>query len=183
MKQLIDFIPLVIFFALYKFYDLYVATGALIVATALQIVITYVMYKKFEKMQLITFAIVAVFGGMTIFLHNESFIKWKVTIVYLLFSVGLIVSDMMGKSIIKGMLSSEISLPDQVWKRINWMWVGFFAFCAALNVYIAFNLSLDTWVNFKVFGLMIATVAYTLLTGIYIYKQMPKEDKEHHEKS
>ena len=112
MKQIIDFIPLIVFFALYKMYDIYVATGALIVATAIQIVLTFALYKKVEKMQLITFAMVAIFGGMTIFLHDENFIKWKVTIVYMIFAIGLAVSHAMGKSAIKGTVSyTHLTLP------------------------------------------------------------------------
>ncbi|EKO3488036.1 septation protein A [Vibrio fluvialis] len=177
MKQLLDFIPLIIFFALFKFYDIYVATGALIAATAVQVAVTYFMFKKVEKMQLITFVLVAVFGGMTIFLHDDNFIKWKVTIVYVIFALGLTISHMMGKSAIKGMLGKEITLPETVWAKVNWAWVGFFSVCAVLNIYIAYQLPLDVWVNFKVFGLLAATFAYTLLTGIYIYKHLPKEQK------
>ncbi|MDB1123656.1 septation protein A [Vibrio algarum] len=178
MKQLIDFIPLIIFFALYKMYDIYVATGALIVATAIQIALTYFIYKKVEKMQLVTFAIVAVFGGMTLFFHDDDFIKWKVTIVYSLFAIGLLVTHLMGKPVIKGMLGKEISLPDSVWTKINWAWIAFFALCALINIYVAFSLPLDVWVNFKVFGLLAATFAFTLLTGIYIYKHLPKEESK-----
>lgn len=183
MKQILDFIPLIIFFALYKMYDIYTATGALIVASAVQTVLTYVIYKKVEKMQIITFLMVAVFGGMTIFLHDDNFIKWKVTIVYALFAIGLTVSHLMGKSAIKGMLGKEITLPEAVWSKINWAWTLFFTLCAILNVYVAFSLPLDVWVNFKVFGLLIATFAFTLLTGVYIYKHLPKDQhlpKEHH---
>ncbi|MEZ8491951.1 septation protein A [Vibrio splendidus] len=175
MKQILDFIPLIIFFALYKMYDIYTATGALIVASAVQIVLTYVIYKKVEKMQIITFLMVAVFGGMTIFLHDDNFIKWKVTIVYALFAIGLTVSHLMGKSAIKGMLGKEITLPEAVWSKINWAWTLFFTLCAILNVYVAFSLPLDVWVNFKVFGLLIATFAFTLLTGVSIYKHLPKD--------
>ncbi|GLO61165.1 putative intracellular septation protein A [Vibrio sp. MACH09] len=178
MKQLIDFIPLIIFFALYKMYDIYTATGALIVATAIQIALTYFIYKKVEKMQLVTFVIVTVFGGMTIFFHDDNFIKWKVTIVYALFSLGLFVTQLMGKPVIKGMLGKEITLPDSVWAKINWAWVGFFILCSLLNIYVAFNLPLDVWVNFKVFGLLAATFGFTLLTGIYIYKHLPKEESK-----
>lgn len=128
-------------------------------------------------MQLITFAIVAVFGGMTLFFHDDNFIKWKVTIIYALFAIGLLVSDFLGKPVIKGMLSKEITVPDSVWKRVNLAWVGF-AVCAALNIYVAYELPLDVWVNFKVFGLLIATFAFTILTGIYVYKHMPKENNE-----
>ncbi len=176
MKQLIDFIPLIIFFALYKMYDIYAATGALIVATALQIALTYFLYKKVEKMQLVTFIVVTIFGGMTIFFHNDDFIKWKVTIIYALFSIGLLVTHAMGKPVIKGMLGKEITLPEHIWSRINWAWVGFFALCAVINVYVAFRLPLDVWVNFKVFGLLAATFSFMLLTGVYIYKHMPKEE-------
>ncbi|MDA0154169.1 septation protein A [Vibrio sp. Makdt] len=177
MKQILDFIPLIIFFALYKMYDIYTATGALIVASALQIVLTYFIYKKIEKMQVITFLMVAVFGGMTIFLHDDNFIKWKVTIVYALFAIGLTTSHLMGKSAIKGMLGKEITLPDAVWGKINWAWTFFFTLCASINVYVAFNLPLDVWVNFKVFGLLIATLLFTLLTGVYIYKHLPKDQQ------
>lgn len=178
MKQILDFIPLIIFFALYKMYDIYTATGALIIASAIQIALTYAIYKKVEKMQLITFLMVAVFGGMTIFLHDDNFIKWKVTIVYAVFAIGLAVSHAIGKSAIKGMLGKELTLPESVWAKITWAWVAFFSFCAGLNIYVAYQLPLDVWVNFKVFGLLIATLGFTLATGVYIYKHMPKENKE-----
>ncbi|NAW58152.1 MULTISPECIES: septation protein A [unclassified Vibrio] len=178
MKQLIDFIPLIIFFVLYKMQDIYVATGALIVATAVQIVVTYLLYKKVEKMQLITFALVAIFGSMTILLHDDNFIKWKVTIVYVVFALGLSISHLIGKSAIKSMLGKEITLPDSVWSRINWAWVSFFSFCAALNIYVAYELPLDVWVNFKVFGLLAATLVFTLFTGVYIYKHLPKDQQK-----
>lgn len=178
MKQLIDFLPLVIFFVLYKFFDIYVATGALIAATAVQVLITYLIYKKVEKMQWVTLVMIAVFGGMTLALQDANFIKWKVTIVYALFAGALVVSDWMGKPLIKGMLGKEIELPENVWKRISWMWVGFFIAAALLNIYIAFQLPLDVWVNFKVFGLLIGTLLFTLITGVYIFKHLPKEESE-----
>ncbi|MDR9825662.1 septation protein A [Vibrio sp. FNV 38] len=181
MKQLIDFIPLIIFFALYKMHDIYIATGALIAATAVQIVLTFVLYKKVEKMQLITFVMVAVFGGMTIFLQDDNFIKWKVTIVYSVFAIGLAVSHLIGKSAIKAMLGKELTLPEHVWSNINWAWVGFFSFCAGLNLYVAYRLPLDVWVNFKVFGLLAATFAFTIATGLYLYKHLPKDNQEEQE--
>ncbi len=182
MKQFIDFIPLVIFFAFYKMYDIMVATGALVIATAIQIALTYFIYKKVEKMQLITFVIVAFFGTLTIALDDPNFIKWKVTIVYALFSVGLFIMNMIGKPVIKGMLGKEITLPDPVWAKINLAWITFFILCAASNIYVAFYLPESVWVNFKVFGLLAATFGFTLLTGIYIYKQLPKEAKESNSK-
>ncbi len=124
MKQILDFIPLIVFFALYKLYDIYLATGALIAATAIQLVVTYALYKKVEKIQLITFVIVTIFGGMTLFFHDDNFIKWKVTIIYAILAIGLAVSHALGKSAIKGMLGKEITLPDAVWAKINWAWVA-----------------------------------------------------------
>ncbi len=178
MKQFIDFIPLIIFFAFYKMYGIIVATGALIIATAVQIALTYFIYKKVEKIQLVTFIIVAFFGTLTILLDDPNFIKWKVTIVYMLFALGLFVTNMIGKPVIKGMLGKEITLSDTAWANINRAWIAFFTLCAISNIYVAFYLSESVWVNFKVFGLLIATFGFTLLTGIYIYKQLPKEEKE-----
>lgn len=175
MKQLIDFIPLIIFFALYKMYDIYTATGALIVATILQVLLTWVIYKKVEKMQVITAVMVAFFGGMTLFFQDDNFIKWKVTIIYAFFAIGLTVSQLMGKPLIKGMLGKEMSLPDTVWRNINNAWVLFFLFLSVVNIYVAYQMPLDFWVNFKVFGLLAITLVYTLITGIYIYKHIPKE--------
>ncbi|MCP3698259.1 MAG: septation protein A [Aliivibrio sp.] len=181
MKQILDFIPLIIFFTLYKMYDIYTATGALIIATAVQLVVTYALYKKVEKMQLITFLMVTVFGGMTIFLHDDNFIKWKVTIVYCVFAAGLIVTHILGKPVIKGMLGKEVTLSDDKWAKINHAWVLFFTICAIANLYIAFEMPLDVWVNFKVFGLLGLTFLCTLFTGMYVYKYMPKEKKEEQE--
>ncbi|MGL5006368.1 MAG: septation protein A [Plesiomonas sp.] len=171
MKQLLDFIPLIVFFAVYKFYDIYAATGALIAATALQIVLTWVLYRKVEKMQLVTFAIVTVFGSLTMVLHNDVFIKWKVTVVYGLFSVALLVSQWMTHTpIIQRMFGKEITLPAVIWKRLNIAWALFFAACGLLNVYVAFYLPLSVWVNFKVFGLLLMTLIFTVLSGLYIYR-------------
>jgi intracellular septation protein len=178
MKQLLDFLPLLVFFILYQIYDVYVATGALIAATFLQLVITYAITKKVEKMQAIMFIVIALFGGLTIFMHDDNFIKWKVTIVYLCFALAIGVSHLMGKSLIKKMLGKELTLPENIWGKISWAWVLFFITCSLLNLYVAFNLPLDVWVNFKVFGLLIATLVFTVLTGLYAYKHMNKDEKE-----
>ncbi|EAR55695.1 putative intracellular septation protein [Photobacterium sp. SKA34] len=176
MKQLIDFIPLIIFFILFKTSGIFIATGALIAATAVQVALTWFIYKKVEKMQLVTFILVAVFGGLTIFLHDENFIKWKVTIIYAIFALALLISQFMGKPLIKSMLGKEITLPESIWLRINLAWSVFFVVCAIVNIYIAFNFPLDIWVDFKVFGLLALTLLFTFLTGGYIYRHLPKSD-------
>lgn len=178
MKQLLDFLPLVIFFAVYKFYDIYAATGVLIVATAIQLVITYLIYKHIEKMHLATFAMVTVFGSLTLFFHDDAFIKWKVSIVYALFAIGLIASQIMGKSALKSMLGKEMKVDDRIWAQVTWYWVGFFVLCSFANIYIAFNLPLETWVNFKVFGLTALTLINTVITVVYLYKNMQDDNSQ-----
>ncbi|QYK11452.1 septation protein A [Shewanella rhizosphaerae] len=178
MKQLLDFLPLVIFFAVYKFFDIYIASGALIVATALQLVVTYLLYKKIEKMHLITFAMVSFFGTLTLVFHDDAFIKWKVTVVYALFALALALSQYLKKPILKGMLGKELIVADKIWSRVTWYWVAFFLACGLVNIYVAFNLSQETWVNFKVFGLTALTLINTVITVVYLYKHMPEEHKK-----
>ncbi len=178
MKQFLDFLPLIVFFAFYKMYDIYAASGALIVATALALVYSWFKYRKLEKMTLITFLMVAVFGGLTLFFHNDEFIKWKVTVIYALFAVALLVSQLvMKKPLIQRMLGKEITLPEHVWAKLNVAWALFFILCGIANIYIAFWLPQDVWVNFKVFGLTAATLVFTLLSGVYIYRHMPQDEK------
>jgi len=178
MKQLLDFLPLVIFFAVYKFFDIYAASGALIAATALQLIVTYLLYKKIEKMHLISFAMVTFFGTLTLVFQDDSFIKWKVTVVYALFAISLAVSQIINKPILKSMLGKELVVADKIWAHVTWYWVSFFIICAFVNIYVAFSLSQEIWVNFKVFGLTALTLLNTVITVIYLYKNMSKEHKE-----
>lgn len=178
MKQLLDFLPLVIFFAVYKLFDIYAASGALIAATALQLIVTYLLYKKIEKMHLITFVMVTVFGTLTLVFHDDAFIKWKVTVVYALFAVALAVSQLIKKPILKSMLGKELVVEDRIWAHVTWYWVSFFVTCALVNIYVAFSLSQEVWVNFKVFGLTALTLVNTVITVIYLYKNMPEEQKK-----
>jgi intracellular septation protein len=170
MKQLLDFLPLIIFFTVYKLVDIYTATGALIAATAVQIAILYFVYKKVEKMHLVTFAMVTVFGTLTLAFHDDAFIKWKVTIIYTLFAIALVASQLMNKSIIKSMLGAELKADDAIWARVTWYWALFFMVCGLGNIYIAFSLPLETWVNFKVFGLTALTLINTIATVFYLFK-------------
>ncbi|MHA7846728.1 septation protein A [Serratia sp. D1N4] len=179
MKQFLDFLPLIVFFAFYKLYDIYVASGALIAATALALVFTWIKYRKVEKMTLITFVMVAVFGTLTLVFHNDLFIKWKVTVIYTLFALALLVSQLiLKKPLIQRMLGKELTLPDKVWGNLNLAWALFFLACGLANIYVAFWLPQDVWVNFKVFGLTALTLVFTLLSGVYIYRHMPAEQKK-----
>ena len=182
MKQLLDFIPLIIFFTVYKLHDIYAATGALMATTLLQMIVVWVMYKKLERSHWITLVLVLGFGAMTLFFHNEAFIKWKVTVLYAAFGSALWISQFLfRKPLIKKMLGKEMSLPDAVWNRFNFSWGLLFWMDGAINVYIAFYLPTEIWVDFKVFGVLGLMLVSTLLTGIYIYRYLPtnnQQDKE-----
>lgn len=176
MKQFAEFIPLIIFFVVYKTVDIYAATGALMAATCVQMLVQWLRHKTLEKMHLVTLVLVLGFGGMTLFFHDDAFIKWKVTAVNGLFALGLLVSRYgFGKNLIQQMLGKELTLPDAVWDKANLAWAGFFAFCGALNVYVAFSLPEAWWVNFKVFGLLGLTLLFTLATVLYLYRQQPAQ--------
>ncbi|MGV3344384.1 septation protein A [Enterobacteriaceae bacterium LUAb1] len=178
MKQLLDFLPLIVFFVFYKLYDIYVASGALVIATALALAASWIIFRKLEKMTLCTFILVAVFGTLTLVFHNDDFIKWKVTIIYTLFSAALLISQfIMGKPLIQTMLGKELRLPGIAWHRLNIAWALFFLVCGLANIYVAFWLSQDTWVNFKVFWLTGLTLCFTILSGIYIYRLLPQDQK------
>lgn len=179
MKQFLDFLPLVVFFTVYKLYDIYYASGALIAATALVLIFTWLKYRKVEKMTLITFIMVAIFGTLTLVFHNDLFIKWKVTVIYGLFALALLVSQLiLKKPLIQRMLGKELTLPDHAWRALNVAWALFFLACGLANIYVAFWLPQSVWVNFKVFGLTALTLVFTLLSGIYIFRHMPDEQKK-----
>lgn len=171
MRQLLDFIPLIIFFIVYKKVDIFYASGALMIATALSMLAIYLIYKKIEKSSLITLVIVIIFGGLTLIFHSDLFIKWKVTVIYAIFSLALLVSQYFTqKPLIQRMLGQEIHLADEIWHKLNLSWAIFFAICALVNIYVAFWLPQDVWVNFKVFGLTAVTLIFTILSMVYIYK-------------
>ncbi len=147
--------------------------------TALALVFTWFKYRKIEKMTLITFLMVLVFGTLTLVFHNDLFIKWKVTIIYTLFALALLISQLvLKKPLVQRMLGKELTLPDKVWNNLNLAWAVFFLVCGLANIYVAFWLPQSVWVNFKVFGLTALTLVFTLLSGIYIYRHMPEEQKK-----
>ncbi len=130
-------------------------------------------------MTLITFLMVLVFGTLTLVFHNDLFIKWKVTVIYALFALALLISQwVLKKPLVQRMLGKELTLPDKVWSNLNLAWAVFFLACGLANIYVAFWLPQSVWVNFKVFGLTVLTLVFTLLSGIYIYRHMPEEQKK-----
>lgn len=175
MKQLLDFIPLVIFFVLFKMYDIYVGVSALMISSTIALILSAIIFKKVEKVALFTYLMIMVFGTMTLYFHNPNFIKWKVTIIYILFALILAVSQFIFKKpLLQKLLNKEIELEDQVWNRINLVWILFFALCAIANLYITYFMSEEFWATFKVFILPGITLLVTLITGLYIYKNIDK---------
>jgi intracellular septation protein len=179
MHAVFEYIPLIIFFVVNKFADIYWATGSLIATSALQILYYVVKKEKVPTRNWIFFGLIAVFGGLTIFLHDDLFIKWKVTIINEIFAVALIVSYYgFNKNLIKQFLSESLTLPEPIWVKLNLAWAALFALLGALNLYVAFNYDLETWVNFKVFGLTGLTLAFAVGSILSLYKYLPQETDE-----
>lgn len=177
MHLAFEYIPLILFFAVYKFVDLYWATASLILTSGLHILYFVIKKEKVPTKHWFLFGLIAVFGGLTIFLQDDAFLKWKVTIINGLFALALLVSNyILKKNLIKKFLGEAMSLPDKVWSKLNLSWALFFAFCGALNIYIAFNFEQEVWVNFKVFGLMGLTFVFAIGSMLSIYKYLPKEE-------
>jgi len=176
MKFLYDFFPIVLFFIAYKVYGMYVATAVIIVSSLLQVGYSWYRHRKVEKMHLITLVIVLVFGGLTLILQDPVFIKWKPTVVNGLFAVAFLGSQFIGKkTLVERMMSTQIELPSAVWRRLNLTWVAFFVVSGAANIYVAYNFSEDTWVNFKLFGVLGLTFAFIIIQAFYISRHLPDE--------
>lgn len=178
MKQFLDFIPLIIFFAVYQYTkDIVIATGTLVVVTAVQVALIWLRDRKVEKVHLITLGVVLVFGGLTVFLRDDTFIMWKPTIVNWLLAAALLVSHLFaGKNLIRKMLEPSMKLPEVVWTRLNTAWALFFAVTGVLNLYVAFNFSQEAWVNFKVFGLLGLTLGFAFLQILILSRHLKDEE-------
>ena len=156
MKILLDFLPVIVFFAVYKYTgDILIATAVLIPATLLQMLYTLRVQKKIETMQLVTLALVVLLGGATLLFQDKAFIQWKPTVVNWLFAVGFLGTQFIGKkTVVERLMGSSIELPQQIWRRLNLIWVVFFIALGIVNLYVAYSFSEETWVNFKLFGML-----------------------------
>jgi intracellular septation protein len=202
MKILFDFLPIALFFGMFKYADghkewaassatewlgfmvsggvvgateapVLLATVVVIVATLLQILWLKVRGKKVDTMLWVSLALVTALGGATIYFHSESFIKWKPTVLYWVMGSALLIGQLVfKKNGIKSLMSAQMSLPDKVWRLVNLSWVAFFAVMGLINLWVAFNFSTSTWVNFKLFGGMGLMAAFVLAQAIYLNKHM-----------
>ena len=179
MQLFLEYSPLFIFFIVNSIAGIYWATGSLIVAASAHILYLKITNKKIPAKQWIIFGLIVVFGGLTIYLQNDAFLKWKVTIINAFFAGALLISNyFFNKNIIKEFLGESLSLPENIWSRLNLAWAIFFLFCAGLNYYVAFNFELDTWVNFKVFGLTGLMLVFSITSMLLLYKYLPVEEDE-----
>ena len=202
MKFLFDLFPVILFFAVFKWGEgnadaaqafgqqflsvlvsggqVTVAQAPILLATAIAIIATIVQIgyllsrgKKVDGTLWLSFAIIVFFGGATIYFHNETFIKWKPTVLYWCFAATLLFSQIfLKKNLIRTMMEKQMTLPEGIWRRVNLSWVAFFITMGLLNLYVAFNFSTASWVNFKLFGgmgLMFAfVIAQSLLLSKYV---------------
>ncbi len=181
MKLLFDFFPVILFFAAYKLQGIYVATLVAIVATFVQVGWLWLRHRRVETMHLVTLGLIVVFGGATLYLHDEQFIKWKPTVINWLFGLAFLASQFIGKKpFIQRMMGSNIELPPSVWTRLNLSWALFFLFLGSANLFVVYTFDTDTWVNFKLFGMLGLTLTFVIVQAFFLsrYLPEPQSDKE-----
>jgi intracellular septation protein len=178
VKFLFDFFPVILFFVAFKVSGIFVATGVAIAATVLQFGYVLARRRKPSNMQWMALVTVVVFGGATLVLQDETFIKWKPSVLYWLAGVVFIGGLMFKTNLVKAVMSEGITLPEPIWTKLAVAWGVFFLFKGTLNLWVAYNFSTETWVNFKLFGgfgLMIAfVIAQALWLSRYVQEEPPK---------
>lgn len=202
MKILFDFLPIALFFGMFKYAEgnkdwaastatdwlgfmvsggvvgpaeapVLLATVVVIVATLAQILWLKASGRKVDTMLWISLALVTVLGSATIYFHSESFIKWKPTVLYWVMGASLLIGQLVfKKNGIKSLMGAQMSLPDAIWRKVNFSWVAFFALMGVINLWVAFNFSTSTWVNFKLFGGMGLMLAFVVLQAIFLNKHI-----------
>ncbi len=179
MKFLFDLFPIILFFVAFKFAGIYVATATAIAATFAQIAWLKLRRRKVDTMMWVSLAIIVVFGGATLALQDETFIKWKPTVLYWLFGATLAGAQLLWRrNLIRAMLGEQVTLPESAWSQLNWSWIGFFAFMGAANLYVAFNYSTDTWVNFKLFGGMGLMLVFVVLQAVFLARHVQEKEQQ-----
>jgi intracellular septation protein len=185
MQLLFDFLPIIAFFASYKLADIYTATGVLIVAVILQSIVQWLWKRKLNTMHLISAGLVLVFGGLTLTIHDKAFIMWKPTIVNWLFGAGFLASQLKifgGTPMVRRLMSSAeagVDLSENSWRHLNMMWVAYFIILGIANLIVFRNFDEDTWVNFKLFGMLGLTVVFIVIQGMWISSRaQPQKEPE-----
>ena len=176
MKFLFDLLPVILFFAAFKMADIYVATAVAIGATFLQIGLLALLKKKIDTMLWVSLGIIVVVGGATLMLRDETFIKWKPTVLYWLFGAALVLADLLlHRNLIRSMLGAQVQLPEAVWRKLNWSWAAFFALMGVVNLLVAFNFTTDQWVNFKLFGATGLMLLFVIGQAVFLSRHVQEE--------
>jgi intracellular septation protein len=169
MKLLFDLFPVILFFVVFKIQGIYAATLAAIIATLGQIAWVKLRHGKVDNMLIASGVIIVVFGGATLLLHDETFIKWKPSVLYWLFGVALFLAEIIWKkNLIREMLKAKITLPEGVWRTLNHAWAVFFVVLGVLNLYVAYHFATETWVNFKLFGTTGLMFVFIIAQSLYL---------------
>lgn len=176
LKLILELGPLVIFFLTNNRFDIFTATAAFMGATVISLIVSRLLLRKIPVMPLVTGVFVLVFGGLTLYLHNDVFIKMKPTIVNLLFAIALGGGLYFGRSLMKILLGDVIQLQDEGWRKLTVRWAGFFLFLAVLNEFVWRSFSTDSWVAFKTFGIMPLTILFMMAQIGLLQKYQIAED-------
>ncbi len=176
MKLLFDLFPVILFFVAYKFQGIYLATGVAIAASVVQVGWVLARGRKVSNMQWMSLAIIVVFGGATLLLRDETFIKWKPTVLYWLAGGVFLGGLAFRTNLLKAAMSEGITMPDHAWTKLCAAWGVFFVFKGTLNLWVAYTFDTDTWVNFKLFGGMGLMLLFVIAQAFWIARYLPDED-------
>lgn len=169
MNALMEYLPLIAFGVAYFMYDIYVATGVLMVALIVLVAGTWLIKRRVSNMHLVTLVLAVVFGGLTLAVHDPLFIKVKPSVLYVAFALALAASAFIGrKTLVQRALESQITVPVPIWRRVTFMATGFFLLMAVLNLAVAFSFSETVWVNFKLFGVTALSLVFMIGVGFYL---------------
>ena len=177
-KFLFDLFPLILFYIAFKFYDIFTATAVAIAAGIGQFVWLKARGKAIEATHWINLTVIVVFGGATLFFHNDVFIKWKPTVLYWLFASILVGGKVFfGRNLMQKLMGAQVNIPAVIWDKLNYSWAAFFVLSGALNLYVAFSGAFTEaqWVNFKVFGLMALLLLFVILQSLWLGKHIKEE--------
>lgn len=177
MNAALDFAPALIFLGAYFLADIYVATAALIVSLFALVAVYWLRERRIHKVHLITAVVAGVLGGLTLYVRDPDFIKFKPTAVYSIFALALLGSHFIGDRVLLARLPQKVlQMPDAVWRKVNFAWVLFFFSLAALNLYVAHNLSEATWVKFRTFGFTALMFVFLIAHTPFLKNYLPKEE-------
>lgn len=180
MKLLFDFFPIILFFVSYKLFhhDIFIATAVVIIVSMIQVLIYWLKYRRVETLLLTNCILILLFGGTTLLLHQEIYVKWKASVIYWLYALALIASQYFGtKPLIQRALEANLSLPNLIWRRVNWICAAYFASIGFINLFVVYHFSTDAWVNFKLFGILGLTIVFFLGLSLYLSRYLDPQEK------